>query len=247
MHTVNNFYKNGKNNSLQKRGFNMITPRLDCILKYVTEKTVADIGTDHAYIPIKLIQDGICDKVIASDIKSGPAEAAKHHISKYGFSSLIDVRIGAGLDPLKNNEAKQIIIAGMGGEMIINILTQNEEKAKNAKLILQPMNAQYELRKFLHKNNYTINSEDIAVEETKVYNILIASSGKSTPFKDDFEYHIPKYLLSNPFIDTLLAKKIREFRKILDGNNKAACRNEELIKRYEKYLKKAEIIKNESI
>lgn len=244
---MNNFQKTGKNNSLQKKGFNMITPRLECILKYVTERTVADIGTDHAYIPIKLIKDGTCDKVIASDIKSGPAEAAKRHIKKYGFSSLIDVRIGAGLDPIKINEAAQIIIAGMGGEMIINILTQNEEKARSAKLILQPMNAQYELRKFLHKNNYTINAEDIAVEEKKVYNILTASNGKSTPFKDDFEYHIPKYLLSNPFINVLLSKKIREFKKIIDGNNKAVYRNEALVKRCEEYLKKAEMIKNASI
>ena len=64
----------------------MITPRLECILKYVTGKKVADIGTDHAYIPIRLVQDKVCQKVIATDIKPGPVGAAKRHVEKYGLS-----------------------------------------------------------------------------------------------------------------------------------------------------------------
>ena len=225
----------------------MITPRLECILKYVTEKTVADIGTDHAYIPIKLVLDGICDKVIASDIKPGPVSAAKRHVEKYGLSKNIDVRLGPGLEPLFEGEAKQIIIAGMGGEMIMKILEENPDKAKASELILQPMNAQYELRKFLHENGYKIKKEDIVCENIKVYNVLIVSKGQDNPFRDDFEYQIPPYLLSHPLIDKLLDKKIREFKKKVTGNERATDKNEELIECYKKYLKKAEELKSESI
>ena len=221
----------------------MITPRLECILKHISKKTVADIGTDHAYIPIRLIQDGICDKVIASDIKSGPVNAAKRHIEKYGLSDKIEVRLGSGLSPLGDNEAEEIIIAGMGGEMIIKILSEDEKKAKNSRLILQPMNSQYELRKFLHENGYKIELEDLATEGHKVYNIIIAKKGYDEPFADDFCYHIPSYLLSHPLIDKLLDKKIREFNKIIAGNQKATVKDENLISYYEKLLKKCEELK----
>ena len=224
----------------------MITPRLECILKYVTKKTVADIGTDHAYIPIRLVQDGISDKVIASDIKIGPVNAAKRHIEKYALSDKIEVRLGSGLAPIEENEAEEIIIAGMGGEMIIKILSDDEEKAKGARLILQPMNSQYDLRKFLHENGYEIELEDLATEGTKVYNIIIAKSGKSEPFSDDFDYHIPSYLLSHSLIDKLLDKKIREFKKIITGNQKAAVKNEELIYYYKKLLKRCEKLKEKT-
>lgn len=221
----------------------MITPRLECILKHISKKTVADIGTDHAYIPIRLIQDGICDKVIASDIKSGPVNAAKRHIEKYGLSDKIEVRLGSGLSPLGDNEAEEIIIAGMGGEMIIKILSEDEKKAKNSRLILQPMNSQYELRKFLHENGYKIELEDLATEGYKVYNIIIAGKGYDEPFTDDFCYHIPSYLLSHHLIDKLLDKKIREFNKIIAGNQKATVKDESLISYYEKLLKKCEELK----
>lgn len=221
----------------------MITPRLECILKYVTEKTVADIGTDHAYIPIKLVLDDICDKVIASDIKPGPVGAAKRHVEKYGLSESVEVRLGPGLEPLSSGEAGQIIIAGMGGEMIMKILEESPDKAKASELILQPMNAQYELRKFLHENGYKIKKEDIVCENIKVYNVFIVSKGQDTPFDDDFEYQIPPYLLSHPRIDKLLEKKIREFKKIINGNEKATEKNEELINCYKEYLKKAEDLK----
>lgn len=224
----------------------MITPRLECILKHVTKKTVADIGTDHAYIPIRLIKDGISDRVIASDIKTGPVNAAKRHIEKYSLSDKIEVRLGAGLSPINENEAEEIIIAGMGGEMIIKILAEDENKAKNARLILQPMNSQYELRKFLHENGYRIILEDLVTEGIKVYNIIIAEEGVDVPFSDDFDYHIPPSLLSHRLITKLLEKKIREFKKIIQGNEKASVKNEELIDYYKNLLKRCEELKEKN-
>lgn len=217
----------------------MITPRLKCILKYVNKKTVADIGTDHAYIPIRLILDGICDKVIASDIKPGPVGAAKRHVSKYGLSEFIEIRLGEGLKPIEAGEAEQIIIAGMGGEMIMKILEQEPKKAKAAQLILQPMNAQYELRRFLHENGYSIVTEDIASEGAKVYNLIVSQGGEQAPFSRDFDYHIPPYLTEHKLFPEFLDKKIREYKKIIAGNEKAAKKDENVINYYKECMSEA--------
>lgn len=216
----------------------MITPRLQCIIDHITGKIVADIGTDHAYIPIKLIENNIAEKVIASDIKKGPVEIAKQNIKKFGFENKIEVRLGSGLSVLKKNEADTIIIAGMGGEMIEKILREDKETAKSASLlILQPMNSQYELRKFLINNGYKITGEDIAVEGFKVYNILIAEKGYQNKFQNDIEYHIPKYLYNHKYFKNLYDKKKREFIKVISGLENSKDPDEEKLNLYKFWLK----------
>jgi len=203
----------------------MITPRLDLILQHITGKSVADIGTDHAYIPIKLSQKGI--RVIATDIRQGPLEMAEAHIRKHGCS--VELRLGGGLDPIKEGETENIVIAGMGGEMIIKILSADEKKARSSLLILQPMNSQYELRKFLYENNYNILCEDLAVEGFKVYNLIVAQSGESFLPEKDIDLHLPKSLYDHPLFINLLKKKKREFSRIFTGLSEAAnCDNTEL-------------------
>ena len=219
----------------------MITPRLECILKYVTEKKVADIGTDHAYIPIKLAQDNKIIHAIACDIKEGPLNIARKNVNKYGFSDIIELRLGAGLEPLSENEVETVVIAGMGGEMIINIL-KNEKSATYSELILHPMNYQAELRYWLSENNFTIISEDLSLEGFKVYNLLKVKKGTPNNFENELEYHLPKYLYSHPLFNELSAKKKREFTKILTGLEKAEKKDESLINKYSDFLKEIEKI-----
>lgn len=218
----------------------MITPRLQGIIDYISKPTVADIGTDHAYIPIHLVRNNICTKVIATDIRKGPVEAARRHIKKYNQN--IEVRLGGGLDPVCSGEAEQIIIAGMGGEMICKIISENFEKARAAQLVLQPMNAQYELRRFLHENGFSIQSESLAKEGVKIYNIMLAANGHQEPFSDDFDYHIPPYLADNELIQMLIYKKKREFIKILTGNQASQNPDSEIIAYYKRCLAKLEQI-----
>lgn len=219
----------------------MITPRLQCIIDHTTGKIVADIGTDHAYIPIKLIEDNIAEKVIASDIKEGPVKIAKQNIIKNNLKEKIEVRLGDGLSVLGQNEADTIIIAGMGGEMIEKILRDDEDIAKSANmLILQPMNSQYELRKFLINNGYIIVNEDIAVENFKVYNILIVKTGYQDKFENDIEYHIPKYLCSHKYFKNLYDKKKREFVKVIKGLENSKDVDEEKLDKYKFWLKELE-------
>lgn len=218
----------------------MLMPRLQSIINHTYGKTIADIGTDHAYIPIELIENGVCEKVIASDIKEGPVKIAKQNIKKSGLDEKIEVRLGGGLSVLEKNEADTIIIAGMGGEMIEKILREDEEKARHAMLILQPMNSQYELRKFLINNNYSITDEDIAVEGFKVYNIMTVKSGYQEKFKNDIEYHIPNYLRKHKYFQNLYNKKKREFIKVITGLENSKETDTQKLNLYKFWLKELE-------
>ncbi len=216
----------------------MITPRLKCIADHTHGKVTADIGTDHAYIPIKLAEDGVCEKIIASDIKEGPLEIARQNIKKHGLEDKIETRLGGGLSILNENEADTIIIAGMGGEMIESILKEGEKIAKAASLlVLQPMNSQCELRKYLINSGYIITGEDIAIEGFKVYNILTARAGKQNRFKTEIEYHIPEYLKNHKYFKNLYEKKKREFIKVITGLENSKDTDTEKLEKYKSLLK----------
>ena len=198
----------------------MLTPRLKLIADLITGKTAADIGTDHAFIPIELVKSGRCETVIASDVNAGPAEIAKNNIKAEGLE--IEVRVGNGLSVLKPGETDDIIIAGMGGKLICEILAFNPEVAKKSRLILQPMNGQYELRSFLLKEGYVISHEDLALEGFKVYNVIVCDMGKENlSYNSERDLHIPSFLKNHIYYSHLKAKKIREFTKIISGYEKS--------------------------
>lgn len=214
-----------------------LTPRLLCVASQVKAKTAADVGTDHAYIPIRLVSDGVCSRVTATDIRPGPLSIAEANIKKHGLSDKIETRLGPGLSPLRPGEAEEIIIAGMGGEMIISILAENEKTAKNSRLILQPMNSQYELRHYLIENGYVITDEDIAVEGFKVYNIIVCEAGEGAVFACDAFYHLPPYLVSNKNFAALYAKKRREIDRVIRGLESSAAPDTEKLEKYRKWSK----------
>lgn len=215
----------------------MITPRLQCIIDHITNSYItADIGCDHAYVAIKLIEEDKAKKVIASDLNEGPLNIARANIIKYNLSDKIETRLGGGLSKLNNNEADTIIIAGMGGEIIEEIIKQDIEKAKSARLILQPMNSQYELRKFLSSNGFKIISEDLALEGFKVYNIIEAVSGIETVYEKEFDYQIPKSLYNHKYFKNLYDKKMREFLKVTQGLKNSESFDGEKYKIYNYFL-----------
>lgn len=162
-----------------------LNPRLKKIAELVPSNScTADIGTDHAYIPIALVSDGITPCAIASDIKKGPLARAAANIRIHGLEKEIDTRLGGGLTTLcENDHAEVIIIAGMGGILISDILAASPTVVKNAKLlILQPMTAVTELRQYLSKNQYEITAEHLVAEEEKIYNIIIAKPMGDTSY-----------------------------------------------------------------
>ncbi len=153
-----------------------LSERLKGIANMVGQaQTAADIGTDHAFIPIHLIQNEICSRCIASDIRKGPVEKARRNIRLYGVQDRIEVRMGPGLITLEPGEADTIIISGMGGLLILDILMQGSDTARRArKIILQPMTHHAELRKWLLENGYRIDDEDLVEEGERIYLILEA-------------------------------------------------------------------------
>lgn len=106
-----------------------LTSRLEAIAKKVTYKaTVADIGTDHAYIPIYLVENNITNTVYACDINQGPINIANKQIEKYGYTKEITTRLGPGLNPIVGMGVENIIIAGMGGILIKEIIEAKKKR-----------------------------------------------------------------------------------------------------------------------
>lgn len=150
----------------------MITPGL----------TVADIGTDHGYIPIYEVLTGRADYAYACDVAEGPLGRAKDNVSLYKVGDRVQTVLSDGLKGLSDLEDKvpqSIVIAGMGGSLICRILTEGEKVARRAKeLILSPHSEWYEVRKFLHDNGYRIGDEDMLKEDGKYYVIIKAVHGR---------------------------------------------------------------------
>lgn len=150
--------------------------RLQAISQLVEKGAlVADIGTDHALLPISLVQNGICERVIASDIAVGPLKSADKNIMAYSLQDNIKTVLSDGLENIVQFNPQNIIIAGMGGETIRDILAASEyPKSSGALLILQPMTHSELLRRFLIENGYSIQSETVVREQHRFYIVLTA-------------------------------------------------------------------------
>lgn len=201
-----------------------LSPRLEQIASLVPKcDTVADIGTDHAYIPVRLIQTGRAKRAIASDIKKGPVARAKDTVKKYAFEDEIDVRLGAGLETVKPLEAEVTIIAGMGGILISDILNASLETVRSARcLILQPMTAVYELRKYLSENNFFVDGEYLVQEEDKIYNILTVRPNENCDYSLKELYLGKNIEKTSPDLYPAYRKKIiTKLNKRADGLKKS--------------------------
>lgn len=135
--------------------------------------TLADVGTDHGYIPIYLLQQKKIPAAIAMDINEGPLERAKEHIALYGLQAYIQTRLSDGVAALKPGEVEAVLIAGMGGGLVMHILKDGEKVCQSAKeLILQPQSEIERVREFLREEGYTILAEDMVYEDGKFYPMM---------------------------------------------------------------------------
>jgi len=202
-----------------------LSKRLFAVAKEVPPNSkIADIGTDHAYLPIYLFKNKRIKKAIASDINKGPLEKANNNIIKNNADAIIETRLGNGLEVLKENEVDTIILAGMGGMLIIDILKKRPDILKSIKrLILQAQLDQKELRKYLHSINYKIINEQLVYEENKYYWIITSEAGKEKYEKEIF-YLYGKILIEKK--DPLLKQYIKE--EINKLNNLLRLLNESL-------------------
>ncbi|MDO4301752.1 MAG: class I SAM-dependent methyltransferase [Clostridia bacterium] len=176
----------------------MLSKRLQRVADTVRKSNViADIGTDHAYIPIYLVKKGIAERAVAADISAGSCKKAQLNINNNHLSDLISVRCGNGLEVIdKNENIDTIIIGGMGGLMAISVLESNREAVSNAKqLVLQPQRDIDKVRRYIHSIGFRIVNENMLIDGDKFYNIIDAEKGTE-------EYSEIEYLFGKCLIDS---------------------------------------------
>ena len=196
-----------------------LSKRLQKIADLVGEDSiVCDIGTDHGYIPVYLIKNNISKKVIGTDISKGSLDKIIELVQKEALEDRIECRLGDGLDILEEKEVDSLIIAGMGGILISEILEEGREVTEHIEnFILQPMVGSKELRRYLVYNGYKIISEDLLFEEGKFYEIILAQRGKQKIDKD-IHYEISQLLIRDrhPLLREFLEYKINKVKKVMD-------------------------------
>lgn len=151
-----------------------LSERLQAVSDFVTPgNRVADIGTDHAYLPIYLIQSGRCPGAVAMDIRKGPLERAEEHIAAAGLKSCIKTRLSDGLQNLEPGEADSVVIAGMGGLTVIKILEASADLLPHIReLVLEPQSDIAKVRRFLREHNMYTDRENLVLEDGKYYPVL---------------------------------------------------------------------------
>ncbi|HYF90799.1 MAG TPA: class I SAM-dependent methyltransferase [Symbiobacteriaceae bacterium] len=155
----------------------ILSPRLAAVASYVLKaQPVADIGTDHAYLPAYLVQGGAVPRAIAADVLPGPLEAAKVTVAEAGLNGLVDLRLGNGLQVLQPGEAATATICGMGGPLIAEILAQGPLQGLQ-RLVLQPMGGEESLRRWLMENGWILIDETMVEDSGRIYIIMAAEPG----------------------------------------------------------------------
>lgn len=175
-------------NEASKPNYPVLRARLTAVKAQVREgSVVADVGTDHAHLPIALCLSHISERVIASDVRDGPIAAAKENVRRYGLTDRITVVKTDGLCGIEAYDPDDILISGMGGELIVRILSEAPFiKQPGKRLVLQPQTHPEEVRRYLAENGFCIVSETLALDDgDRLYQIIVAEyDGKRRTVED---------------------------------------------------------------
>lgn len=197
-----------------------LTPRLRAVAELVPNgAALADVGTDHAYLPVWLLQQNKICRAIASDLRVGPLQRAKRTAEQYGCTDRIEFILCDGLADIGMEQVDTVVIAGMGGESICSILENALWLANpNYTLVLQPMSAQPELRRWMWQHGFRIERERIECEGKRLYNILLVKYGGAKKLTLAEEWAgCQTQALSQPLRGIYLQKLLDKLRKALDG------------------------------
>ena len=198
-----------------------LSTRLLCVARLVKKcKCFLDIGTDHAYLPAYLIENGVAERAIASDINPNPLKNAQSTLLDEGLSDKIELRLSDGFEKIKPDEATEIAVAGMGGIMIAEML-EKTEWLKNEKyhLILQPMTHFEDVRRALNENGFEILCEQTAMEGGRVYLVISAKYTGKTQTIPAHWYYVGSLLNSEEKSDIAFCNKlIKALTKKYEGS-----------------------------
>ncbi|WP_291632906.1 class I SAM-dependent methyltransferase [Clostridium sp.] len=197
--------------------------RLKAIVSMIEEcNSIIDVGTDHGYVPIYLIKNGVIKNAIASDINRGPVEKAKRNITVNNVTGQIDCRLGSGLSTVKKEEVQVAIIAGMGGNLIRDILEADLDVVKHFKyMVLQPVQNAEVLREYLYSSGYDIIDEEICRDDGKFYEIIKVKYNTKSVEVDSIYYEISKILLDKKSLtmQSFIEYKLQKYSKVYDTLN----------------------------
>lgn len=200
-----------------------LSKRLHAVAQLVSVGlTVADVGTDHGYIPIYLLENGKCAKAYAMDVNKGPLLRAKAHIEEHGLEERIETRLSDGVKQLQVGECDAVIIAGMGGALTVKILDEGKAVFKSlTEFVLQPQSELYKVREYLFEQGYCVVAEDMVQEEGKFYPMMKVINGESDTY-NTIEFRYGKLLLSkkHPVLKIYLEKEKNTKKMILQNLQK---------------------------
>lgn len=206
----------------------MASKRLLQLAKMVPQgAVVADIGTDHAYLPGYLVQQGISPKVIAVEVNPGPLLVARDNIAKHQLGGRIELRQGNGLEPLHPGEVQVVVIAGMGGKTIVEVLEQSPRQVKSLEeLILQPNVDAHLVRCWLLENGWALADEELVRENDRIYEIITAKQRKNGRLGQGMDWGLleagPVLVAKNhPLLPCFLQEKVKHYRHVLDQLEKS--------------------------
>ena len=216
--------------------------RMTCIAECVRRGAVlADIGTDHGKLPVYLAQTGRISRAVAADINDMPLKKAENNIEKHGLSAVIDTCLTDGLVGIEKYSPTDVVIAGMGGELIENILEKATIDKNGVKFILQPMTKEDSLRQYLCENGYEIIDEYI-VKEGKIYQIICAVYNGTITKMESSEYLLGRINIEKrcDLLGELLEKVIKRTKVKLDGKASAGIEAEDEKKCLDELIKISE-------
>ena len=225
-----------------------LSNRLQAIVSFVPiGAKVADIGTDHGYIPVWLAQNKIADKIAAADINFGPLEHAKRTAQEFEVSDFIDFKLCSGLDFPDSSEYNTIIIAGMGGELIQSIIEAASWTRNDTTLILQPNSKIQDLVEWLLDNEYQITQTKLVKDGGKLYQILIVCGGNGSPIAGEAHrlIHELYFKSHDPLLAEYLDSLLRRYKQAERGMQMGKEENTELI-RIQQLIQDLEHMKKET-
>ncbi len=199
-----------------------LSKRLERIASFVQPGSRV-AGTDHGYVPIWLVQKGVCPSALAMDVRKGPLERAEEHVEEVGLSGKIELRLSDGLAKLKAGEADTVVIAGMGGKLTCRILEQGRHVWENwsegkERLILSPQSEQDEVRYFLEEQGFSILREAMLTDEGKYYIVIEAARGTMRPGREqDYRFGADLIRKKDPVLLAYLEKEEKMTRQVLAG------------------------------
>ncbi len=195
----------------------MLDARLRCIADLVRPgNRLIDIGSDHAHLPVSLVREGRCPSAIATDVREGPLRNARQNVEAADLAARIELRLGDGLQPIRPGEGDTLVVAGMGGGNIAQMLSRCPwVKDARYQLLLQPMSRPELLRKYLYQNGFAIESEHIVPDGVHDYTVLSVRYAEAPSVEDRIQWVLGKVPL--PEGERYLRRQRRRFEKQLQG------------------------------